>query len=140
MRALLAPLLIVGLGCTTFSIEDPATGQTIKGMAYGRSALSVETNEDGETEIIICQDGVTDWIGGRLASSIGQIAGQTPFIGAAPGSGKLEGPSPASACQQIMEGSADPEPPEVKPETIELDADTTIGDLVGSGFPSPPDE
>ena len=130
MRALLALLLIVGLGCVTHVVEYTPPGSdeptlTTKSTAVGRSAMAVDTTPGGGVSAVICQDGTSDWSISRLLSDLGQLTGSV--FGGEQTDG-IKGPDPASSCKQLLEsGDADEE----ESDPIEVDPDTTIGELVG---------
>ncbi len=112
--AILAAYLVVLLitGCASAPIRyqpDPAQppvleidpGVTGRGCLYARYS-------EGELEVIVAQDGTSDWSISRLFAWIGEVAGAV-FGGAASGSG-MQGPDPLQGCAQLFGDGGDDGP------------------------------
>lgn len=109
--------LALALGCAKSPVtwQPDATKPPVLTMdpgLFGRGAIAIEATTT-TLDIVVCQDGTSDWSLSRLFAWIGELAGSV--FGGTPTTDGMKGPDPMAGCAALF-GDAEPPP---KPTTLE---------------------
>ena len=105
MRTLLLALLVALAGCANSTVEyiDP-NGEPIKLTQRfgGRGCIAATTHTDGTVDVIVQQDGSSDWAGVRAIPAALQIALATLFGTRTEDPAEFPGPSDIQGCAGLF--------------------------------------
>lgn len=107
LNILLLAILALSLSCarSTYSFNDKNDKPVaIEQTFYGRGSLAFEVDKEGDPHLVVCQDGTSDWILGRLFVVLGNLASKmlapVPILGEAV---KMQAPSDVQACSALYD-------------------------------------
>ncbi|KKN65234.1 hypothetical protein LCGC14_0484100, partial [marine sediment metagenome] len=97
--------LFLGCAKSMYSFLDSAGNPVVVEQSFfGRGSLAVKVDEQGVPHVVICQDGTSDWITGRLLAAFGNLAAKmmapVPILGEMV---KVQSPSDIQACSALYD-------------------------------------